>query len=252
MDLRSKLLRCNFQCARCNNLYPHCKEIYYLSTKDRALNFKQTIYSEKRKARNIKSINKDLIFELMVADNIESSPNDILKLYNLNTNTKYEKAEIDKVNRIKRKIKSISINSDKSYTENYLANTNMKSFTIEELEIYIEAVHYLYTVKTFKLTYVNNAHKYITKTDNWLNLRKYLDIHPDTFRGNDIYFLASFCKGDKKKRNVCTRLFSFFNVKEAFSQADIDYILTNINLKHVINEQEFFSLLELINTLKSR
>lgn len=230
MDIRKYFKKCNLICSNCKCTLRLCRQVKYLYSKDNALTFKHNIYIERRNTiKNSKdSYEPDLILELFVADNINKSPQDILTLYNYNTDVIYKDNMVQKINRIKRKIKSMYKDSSKDYVENYLNSTDMKSFKKDELDIYIDAIKYLYLKLTFTMSYLKNPHKKHFFKGNWFDLYNFLNNNPNTYRGNELFFLGSFCKGDKKKRNLCNRLIIDLGDKKAFSYEDIDYILDGL------------------------
>ena len=95
-------------------------------------------------------------------------------------------------------------------------------------------VHYLEDLK------VSNKHTI-------LNVKgaKLINKNPNTYRGNELFFLGSFCKGDKKKRNLCNRLIIDLGDKKAFSYEDIDYILDGLKALSY-SKTKFFKHLKFI------
>ena len=125
MNIRKYITQCNLKCTSCECKNILCRDINYLNSKDKALTYKHKIYSTRRNYENTKSVEPDLVLELFIAENIKLTPKYILMKYNYVDDYEYNSNMIQKVNRIKRKIKSMYTDN---FVENYLCNANMKSF----------------------------------------------------------------------------------------------------------------------------
>ena len=248
MDIRNYITQCNLQCTSCEYKNTLCRDINYLNSKDKALTYKHKIYLTRRNYENTKSVEPDLVLELFIAENIELTSKDILRKYNYVDDYEYNSNMIQKVNRIKRKIKSMYTDN---FVENYLCNTDMKSFKQSELDIYVEAINYLHSTLNFQMSYIKHPHKKYSFKGNWFELGEFLNNNPNIFRGNELYFLGSFCKGNKKKRDLCNRLIIDLGVEEAFSYADIDYVLQMLKELSYTKDM-FFKHLNYIKTFNSK
>lgn len=259
MDIRNYIsYTCKFKCNSCNQINKKiCTYINRFESKCSALKYKYKIYKLKRNDSNTSDNEPDFMFEVYIAEHYFDSPNQILNDYNFIEDYKFDDKHIQRVNRIKRKIRPFislyNINDGYERVYGYIDSIGFYTFRDFELDIYVKAIEYFYSPKLFTLSFVSNPHKKTTYNESWFNLLKSKPNLLNDFIGNDLYFLASFCKDYSIDRNVCTRLFTFFNNEKAFSVDDIEYILEKINksyiIKKPITKRRFFNFLKAINNL---
>lgn len=237
MDVRATIN--NYEKSR---FIPHNDEkenlIVQLYTKQMALNEKREIYRKLRGFNNRYKrsyIDIDYVLEMVIAESIDLKPDEIINdYYHLEANETHSDADRQKINRIKRKIKSICSNTT-DYLNSYLLASSYFSFSIDELDIYIHAIEYFYMEKEFVLSRVKNRHKKENKSMNWNELNIFLSNNNNVFTGNDLSFLSSFAKKYNISRNTVNRLFINFGKRECFSIADINHIINSLSNNNKIS-----------------
>lgn len=211
-----------------------CKKLIYLQSKNLAISEKYEIFKDNRgnSYKPSKSLEKDLTIEIFICENIYKKAKIILEEYK-KTGIATREIDIQFIYRIKKKIQSnvktkefIKSNIDKVLSE-YIDYIGLKTFTNEELDIYVNAFTYLYKKKNFKLSRKDKPRVYDAFLFDWFEFAEFLSKGTHN-PGKSISFLSAFCSDYKVNRNTCTRLFSYFNNLKYFSYADLDYIANSL------------------------
>ena len=242
-----------------NTLNNKTIESYLLRLKslETAQNAKLSINNKLRSLKSNSSIEYNYSLYILIASNLDIHYKDIFCIYNnlphtssfdnLSEKYDYDDLVIDekdriKIHRIKQKVLS-TISSGISYSDSkgcllsYLKSIDYRSFTSNQLDIYINAIVYLRSSTTFEL-YDGSI---IDLT--WINA-----ISNQSIKRTQMKFLSRFSNNYSLSRNVVERYLKTFNQKECFSIDDIDIIITTVTSRLGIKytESDFFNDLEII------